>query len=157
MGYTDINGDNISSAIRENFRAVIESIEDPKAGKNRKMVYEREPHVKASGFDGYPIIILEDYSATDTDETVNGNHVLWEGSCSIRIQADEDNPQNLDKVSDEIYLLKGSKYSQPLGEQGISAVTIESDDREIGINEKENFIFERGFTINFRMKVSMDG
>lgn len=153
--YTTITSDNITSAIRNNFRALLEDFEDPTSAKNRKMIYEREPHVKAAGFDGYPIIVISNYSATDVSDTVNDFHTVWEGIFTVRIQADEDNPEHLDQLSDRLYQIKGRSDQINLGNQGVFNVEISSGDREIGINEKENFIFERRVDISFNVKVDM--
>lgn len=155
--FTSIDNTNLASAVRENFRKVLEdNISDPTNSEKRKFIYERSPHVKGSDFDGYPILIIQDYSTESVSENLNDHLVFWEGTFEVHVEASEDMPDHFDTLSDKLMeTFKGSKPRENLGSQGITRVSIDRNQRNTSIDVKDEFIFRREVEISFLMTIDM--
>lgn len=155
--YTKFTKDDISSAARDTFRSALEDyLTDPTSQIKRHFIYEREPHVKSSDFDGYPVIYFDDYNIEDVDETVNGNNIMWQGSVTLILEVEEEKPDQLDDLSDQLIgLIKGGDGRAKLNEYGVIQPTLERNQRTQSINASEKFIIRREIEVGYRTAVSM--
>lgn len=156
--YTTITSDNVSSAVRDNIRALLEDyITDPTNAEKRHMIYERPPHAKASDFDEYPVVILSNYGVESEsgEDTVNGYHSWFDVTFTIEVEVEEENPEHLDAIADDVVnIIKGQTAAEQVDEHGLDLRDIVRDEKEPGINEDENFIIRR--TIEGRGRVRVD-
>lgn len=155
MAYTQIDKTKLTGAVYDNVKTALETISDPTSQEKRKFIYAREPHVKGASFEGYPIIIIKDYSVEDTSMTVNGENVLFNGSFEIHVVAHEDDMPDFDTLSDDVLQTLLSSENASLGEHYVSRISVDRNQKITGINEKEEFIIRREMEFAFRMQVSM--
>lgn len=139
--YTGFEPEKLNSTGRENALAFASKIDDPANRPNGQMVYSSMPRVKSQSFNGYPFIVVEEYTFNDIGDSVNGLNTRYDFDIELHIYGLEDEPgdiEALDSILDRLnYMVKGPENVVLGSETGLSNLQFIRQNRLTGIDEKD--------------------
>jgi len=158
--YTEVEGDKITSAIQSNITTVLESVDDPRGRtKTSNFIYQSDPRTKAANFSNYPIIYIENYSATDNEQNVGGNLFEMSVNAEIHIVATDDSAKQKrwhDEISSQLTYLFRFGERNNLAEQGIGQPNITRNQRLTGIDVADQPVIRRELEVSMDMQIDME-
>jgi len=158
--YTEVEGDKITSAIQNNITTVLQAVDNPKNSKfDDDFIYQADPRTKSADFSDYPIIYLENYSATDDSQNIGGNLFEMSVTAEIHIVAEDDSldsKQWHDRISDSLaYMFRYGQRTE-LAENGISQPEITRNQRITGIDVADQPVIRREMEVSMSMQIDME-
>ena len=125
----------------------------------RKFVYTREPNFKASNFEGFPLIVVQDKAHEQSEKIADNSKAMWLDQTTILVFAqdktsdhygDPSGFEQLNTISNYIVsTLNNRTNSFALRANGLRNKTFPSMDFEWGEFDGKK-IFTREFMLNFR-------
>lgn len=158
--FTEIFGDKQYTTVRDNIRALLELVNDPRGRTDKSnFLYDADPRRKNIQFGGYPIIYIEDYSLETDNENIGGN--LFNKTLILEFHAviEDDSAQQKkwhNQLSDDLtYKFEYSKRNK-LAKQGIGQPTINRAQRFTGIDVDDQPVIRREFEIEAPVQIDME-
>ena len=161
LRFNEFTPEKLASTGRKNARALANQIGDPVNRPSGQMVYDSMPRVKSQGFNGYPFIVVEEYTFNDIGDTVNGLNTEYDFDVELHIYGLEESEEDLmamDEILDELnYLVKGPNSVRLGAEARLARPQFIRQNRLTGINEKDQPIVRYEVEIRGKLHLNMDG
>ena len=160
LRFNEFTPEKLASMGRRNARALANQISDPVNRPSGQMVYDSMPRVKSQGFNGYPFIVVEEYTFNDIGDTVNGLNTEYDFDVELHIYGLEESESDLmamDEILDELnYLVKGPNSVRLGAEARLARPQFIRQNRLTGINEKDQPIVRYEVEIRGKLHLNMD-
>ena len=160
LQFEEFTPQKLASTGRKNARALANQIGDPVNRPSGQMVYDSMPRVKSQGFNGYPFIVVEEYTFNDIGDTINGLNTEYDFDVELHIyglEESEDDLMAMDQILDELnYLVKGPNSVRLGAEARLARPQFIRQNRLTGINEKDQPIVRYEVEIRGKLHLNMD-
>ena len=159
LRFNEFTPEKLASTGRKNARALANQIGDPVNRPSGQMVYDSMPRVKSQGFNGYPFIVVEEYTFNDIGDTVNGLNTEYDFDVELHIyglEESEDDLMAMDEILDELnYLVKGPNSVRLGAEARLARPQFIRQNRLTGINEKDQPVVRYEVEIRGKLHLNM--
>lgn len=152
----NLTAQSLRSNLGSNLREGLKSLSDPVDDYGRHFVYDDEPEVKSATFEGYPYILIDDYSATTDSKTIDSRSVKHDGEVKIHVfglRESREDKQNFENVCDAVDYNMVTGFNDQLSDVRIARVQTKSDNRFPGRDEKDQNIVVRELQYSFKTQL----
>jgi len=160
LKYNKFTPRKLGSTGRENARKILSFVDDPANRRDGELVYDSMPRVKSQGFDGYPFIVIEEYTFNDIGDSLNALNTQYDFDIEFHVYGLEDTAEDLDKMDEIIdqinYLVKGPNRVRLGQEAEIARPQFIRQNRLTGINEHDQPYVRYEFEIRGKLHINMD-
>lgn len=158
--YTEIKGDNQTSALQSNITALFETIDDPRGRTNTaSYIYQSDPRSKSADFGSYPIIYIEDYNIENQSTNAGGNLFTKVLNFEFHVIINDDSAQQKqwgDQLADTLMYKFDFEQRDELAAVGIGQPSIERSNRVTGIDRKDQPVIRREFEVQAPTMIDME-
>ena len=142
----------------ENAKALLQELVDPADRFGDELFYDRDPRTKSSNFNGYPFVIIRDYSLTPVSKTVNGNVREWTVSIGLEAFSLDEGVEQFDlgdEVADQLTQFIFGETTNILGrDAGLTQPDMERNQRFVGVNKDQQPVSRREIVFTFNLHLS---
>jgi len=142
---------------REDIIRFLEEVDDPASRFNKKSLYQRLPRPKSGDFDGYPFLVLQDYSFTELGRNSNMNVSRYSFDFTVEIRGKEagtkDSKPELE-MADQLHSFLKGREKLLLGNNEVSVAKISVDtSRQTGVGVTQEPVNIITFNISSEVEV----
>lgn len=157
----DLTGQRLDSRLGSNIREGLQTyVSDPIDDYDRKVIYDDMPEVKGTTFDGYPFLLLDDYSVTTSSQMSDGRTMMGEGSVAFHVLGLRDQgrqaKEDWDSLCDSAHYQMMQGFNDELSNVRIANVVRETNSRFPSRDEKDQNIVVREMKYSFDTQVSYE-
>ena len=157
--YREFTPQKLASIGRKNAQGLSNQISDPVNRPDGQMVYDSMPRVKSQSFNGYPFIVVEEYTFNDIGDSVNGLNTEYDFDVELHIYGLEESESDLmamDEILDELnYLIKGPNVLKLGRDAKLARPQFIRQNRLTGINEKDQPVVRYEVEIRGKLHLNM--
>lgn len=158
--YTEIKGDNQTSAVRNNARKILELIDDPRGRKNTSnFIYNSDPRTKSADFGSYPIIYLTDYNLETDNVNMGGNLFNKLLTFEFHVVINDDDMKQKEwgnQLSDQLLYDWEYNKAAKLSQHGVGQPEIVRSNRVDGIDRNDQPVIRREFEVQAPTQIDME-
>lgn len=144
----------------QNAKALLKVLVDPSDRFNQQLFYDRDPRAKSADFDGYPFILIDNYSLEPDSVTANGNVREWSFDIDFEVFSIDDGQEEFDlgdDIADQLFSFVFGEKTRFLGSEALLAQPeINRNQRFTGVDRNQQPVSRREFEMSFRLHLSPD-